>query len=53
MIARGLVSLAVVLAAAPVQCPHEADAAHCWDDAPGDGNGAPDDQDAPVTNGQS
>ena len=37
MIARGIVSLAVVLASAPVQCPHDQDAAHCWDDAPGDG----------------
>jgi hypothetical protein len=22
---------------APLQCPHDTDAAHCWDDAPGDG----------------
>jgi hypothetical protein len=30
-----LVALAVLFA--PVQCPHDTDAAHCWDDAPGDG----------------
>jgi hypothetical protein len=28
---------AAALAVAPLQCPHETDAAHCWDDAPGDG----------------
>jgi hypothetical protein len=28
---------AAVFAIAPLQCPHENDAAHCWDDAPGDG----------------
>lgn len=28
---------AAVFAIAPLQCPHESDAAHCWDDAPGDG----------------
>jgi outer membrane protein assembly factor BamD (BamD/ComL family) len=28
---------AVAFAVAPLQCPHENDAAHCWDDAPGDG----------------
>jgi hypothetical protein len=28
---------ALALAIAPLQCPHETDAAHCWDDAPGDG----------------
>jgi len=29
--------VAAALAVAPLQCPHENDAAHCWDDAPGDG----------------
>jgi outer membrane protein assembly factor BamD (BamD/ComL family) len=29
--------VAAAFAAAPLQCPHETDAAHCWDDAPGDG----------------
>jgi outer membrane protein assembly factor BamD (BamD/ComL family) len=28
---------AVLLAAAPLQCPHDNEVAHCWDDAPGDG----------------
>ena len=38
MIARALAPLAAfALAAAPLQCPHDTDAAHCWDDAPGDG----------------
>jgi hypothetical protein len=38
MIARALAPLAALaLAAAPLQCPHDTDAAHCWDDAPGDG----------------
>jgi hypothetical protein len=39
MIARSLVGplAAVVLAIAPLQCPHDTDPAHCWDDAPGDG----------------
>lgn len=38
MIVRALVgSLAAALAVAPLQCPRETDAAHCWDDAPGDG----------------
>lgn len=39
MIARllGAPLAALALAAAPLQCPHENDAAHCWDDAPGDG----------------
>jgi hypothetical protein len=35
MIRVAFVALAVALA--PVQCPHDTDAAHCWDDAPGDG----------------
>jgi hypothetical protein len=35
MIRPALVALAVSFA--PVQCPHDTDAAHCWDDAPGDG----------------
>jgi hypothetical protein len=29
--------VAVALAIAPLQCPHDNDPAHCWDDAPGDG----------------
>ena len=39
MIARllGAPLAALALAVAPLQCPHETDAAHCWDDAPGDG----------------
>jgi outer membrane protein assembly factor BamD (BamD/ComL family) len=37
MIARSLALAAVALALAPLQCPHQNDAAHCWDDAPGDG----------------
>ena len=39
MIARSLAAslAAVALAIAPLQCPHDTDAAHCWDDAPGDG----------------
>jgi hypothetical protein len=42
MIARALLSRLAPLATlgfsvAPLQCPHDADAAHCWDDAPGDG----------------
>jgi hypothetical protein len=28
---------AVVFAMAPLQCSHQTDASHCWDDAPGDG----------------
>jgi len=28
---------AAALAVAPLQCPHDTDPAHCWDDAPGDG----------------
>jgi outer membrane protein assembly factor BamD (BamD/ComL family) len=28
---------AVAIAIAPLQCPHDSDPAHCWDDAPGDG----------------
>jgi outer membrane protein assembly factor BamD (BamD/ComL family) len=38
MIARALAGAIVagVFALAPLQCPHETDAAHCWDDAPGD-----------------
>jgi hypothetical protein len=31
------VALALGVALAPMQCPHDTDAAHCWDDAPGDG----------------
>jgi outer membrane protein assembly factor BamD (BamD/ComL family) len=27
----------VAFAFAPLQCPHDTDPAHCWDDAPGDG----------------
>jgi outer membrane protein assembly factor BamD (BamD/ComL family) len=39
MIVRALVGpvFAAVFAVAPLQCPHDNDAAHCWDDAPGDG----------------
>jgi hypothetical protein len=39
MIARSLAAplAAVALAIAPLQCPHDTDPAHCWDDAPGDG----------------
>jgi outer membrane protein assembly factor BamD (BamD/ComL family) len=39
MIVRAFVGpvMAAVFAVAPLQCPHETDAAHCWDDAPGDG----------------
>ncbi len=38
MIARALAPLAALaLAGAPLQCPHDTPAAHCWDDAPGDG----------------
>ncbi len=29
--------VAIALAIAPLQCPHDKDPAHCWDDAPGDG----------------
>ena len=28
---------ALAFAFAPLQCPHDTDPAHCWDDAPGDG----------------
>ncbi len=28
---------ALAFATAPLQCPHDTDPAHCWDDAPGDG----------------
>jgi outer membrane protein assembly factor BamD (BamD/ComL family) len=39
MIVRAFVGavMAAAFAVAPLQCPHETDAAHCWDDAPGDG----------------
>jgi hypothetical protein len=39
MVGRALVAPLVTfaLAIAPLQCPHEKDAAHCWDEAPGDG----------------
>jgi hypothetical protein len=39
MIARALVAplVAIAFAVAPLQCPHDTDPAHCWDDAPGDG----------------
>jgi outer membrane protein assembly factor BamD (BamD/ComL family) len=39
MIVRALAGtvMAAVLAVAPLQCPHETDASHCWDDTPGDG----------------
>jgi hypothetical protein len=39
MIARAFAGslFAAAFAVAPLQCPHETDAAHCWDDAPGDG----------------
>jgi hypothetical protein len=33
---RGVL-VALAMALAPVQCPHDTDAAHCWDDTPGDG----------------
>ena len=38
MIVRALVGpvMAAAFAVAPLQCPHDTDAAHCWDDAPGD-----------------
>lgn len=29
--------VAAAFAVAPLQCPHDTDPAHCWDDAPGDG----------------
>jgi outer membrane protein assembly factor BamD (BamD/ComL family) len=29
--------VAFAFAAAPLQCAHDTDPAHCWDDAPGDG----------------
>ncbi len=32
-----LVLVALAVSVAPMQCKHEPDAAHCWDDAPGDG----------------
>lgn len=41
MIGRALIwpfaPLATLACLAPLQCPHDTDAAHCWDDAPGDG----------------
>ncbi len=39
MTARALLWPLATLACslAPLQCPHDTDAAHCWDDAPGDG----------------
>jgi hypothetical protein len=39
MTARSLAAplAAAALALAPLQCPHETEASHCWDDAPGDG----------------
>jgi outer membrane protein assembly factor BamD (BamD/ComL family) len=39
MIARALAGtlMAAAFAVAPLQCPHETDASHCWDDTPGDG----------------
>ena len=40
MISRALLWPLATLACsslAPLQCPHDTDAAHCWDDAPGDG----------------
>ena len=39
MIVRALVGplVAAAFAMAPLQCRHDTDAAHCWDDAPGDG----------------
>jgi len=33
---RGVL-VALAVSSAPMQCAHEPDAAHCWDDAPGDG----------------
>jgi outer membrane protein assembly factor BamD (BamD/ComL family) len=39
MIVRALAGslVAATFSLAPLQCPRETDAAHCWDDAPGDG----------------
>jgi outer membrane protein assembly factor BamD (BamD/ComL family) len=40
MILRALVAplaASFAVAIAPLQCSHQTDASHCWDDAPGDG----------------